>query len=100
MRQYRTRSSTEDNLFLPKVKSALLVKRSIKDVGVKVRNEIPCCFTKLKTIKSFFEKLTPYLINKEQNYCCNKHSIITPPGSFLGPKTHECFTYYCIETDM
>ena len=62
--QYRTRSSTGDNLFLPRVKSSLLMKRSIKVVGVKVWNEIPCCLTKLRTVKSFSKKLTAYLIDK------------------------------------
>ena len=62
--QYCTRSSTGDNLFLPRVKSSMLMKRSIKVAGIKVRNEIRCCFTKLGTVKSFSKNLTAYLIDK------------------------------------
>ena len=62
--QYRTRLSTGNNLFLPRMKSSLLMKRCIKIVGVKVWNEISCCLTKLRTVKSFSKKLTAYLIDK------------------------------------
>ena len=55
---YNTRSSKDQNLFLPRRESSLAIKRSIKSIGVKIRNEIPSKISNLKTIKAFTKKLT------------------------------------------
>ena len=53
---YNTRSSKDQNVFLPR-RESLASKRSIKFVGVKKWNEIPSKISNLKTIKAFTNKL-------------------------------------------
>ena len=55
---YHTRSSKDQNLFLPRSESSFAIKRSIKFFEVKIWNEIPSKVLNLKTIKAFAKKLT------------------------------------------
>ena len=54
---YNTRSSKDQNLYLPRRKSSLAIKRSIKFVGVKIWNKISPNISTLKTIKAFTKQL-------------------------------------------
>ena len=54
---YNTRSSKNQKSFLPRRKSSLAIKRSIKFIEVKIWNEIPSKISLLKTIKAFTKKL-------------------------------------------
>ena len=55
---YNTRSSKDQNLFLPRRESSFANKRSIKFFEVKIWNEILPKVSNLKTIKAFTKKLT------------------------------------------